>query len=101
MVTRFTQAEKCVGSFTTHIWSFDVGPISLPVSPSKFTLQSAVLQVNNFHGSHTGTSITETMQAMLIKLYIPKSYVYLVFCDIVGNVEKDNAVIGSVLGISQ
>ena len=60
---------------TTRIWSFDVCPMSLPVLPTKFTLQSAVLQVNNFYGLYTATSVTETMQARLTEWYIPRSYV--------------------------
>ncbi len=63
-------------SFTTDIWSCDATQLSLlsltahwvdTVTPSSFTLQSAVLQANEFCGSHTGKSIAESIEGMLVK----------------------------------
>ena len=61
-------------SFTTHLWSSDLCPTSLlsltacwvdTVSHSTFTLQSAVLQANEFRGSRAGTSIAEKIEETL------------------------------------
>ncbi|KAI2648703.1 Zinc finger BED domain-containing protein 4 [Labeo rohita] len=84
-------------SFTTDIWSCDSTPLSLlsltahwvdTVTPSSFTLQSAVLQANEFRGSHTGKSIAESIEGMLEKWNISKSRVHVILRDNASNMKK-------------
>ncbi|XP_057192592.1 zinc finger BED domain-containing protein 4-like [Triplophysa rosa] len=90
-------------SFTTDIWSSDAAPLSLlsltahwvdTVTPSSFTLQSAVLQANEFRGSHTGTSIAESIEGMLVKWNISKSRVHVILRDNTRNMKKAMAEMG-------
>ena len=57
------------------------------VSPSIFTLQSVVLQANEFPRSNTGTSIAQKIE-MLIKGKIPKSNIHIVLQNITGNLKE-------------
>ncbi len=84
-------------AFTTDIWSCDVTPLSLlsltahwvdTLTPSSFTLQSAVLQANEFRGSHTGKSIAESIEGMLVKWNISKSCVHVILRDNASNMKK-------------
>lgn len=84
-------------SFTTDIWSCNSTPLSLlsltahcvdTVTPSFFTLQTAVLQANEFRGLHTGKSIDESNEGMLVKWNISKSRGYVILCDNANNVKK-------------
>ncbi|XP_052393278.1 zinc finger BED domain-containing protein 4-like [Carassius gibelio] len=82
-------------SFTTDIWSSDVCPMSLLSltshwvdRESTFTPRSAVLHANEFRGSHTGTSIAEAIEEMLVKWKIPKSNVHVVLRDNASNMKK-------------
>lgn len=58
------------------------------MKPSAFAHQSVVLQANEFRRSHTGTSIAESVEGMLVKWNIPKSDVHVVFCKNASNMKK-------------
>ncbi|KAF7652659.1 hypothetical protein LDENG_00093010, partial [Lucifuga dentata] len=80
-------------SFTTNIWSSDVCPMSLLSLTSQwidscFTLQKAVLKAKQFHGSHTGDSITTATEEMLNAWKIEKSKVHVILRDNASNVIK-------------
>ncbi|KAI2649262.1 Zinc finger BED domain-containing protein 4 [Labeo rohita] len=58
----------------------------LRLDPAVFT--NAVLQANEFRGSHTGKSIAESIEGMLVKWNISKSRVHVILRDSASNMKK-------------
>ncbi|KAI2666682.1 Zinc finger BED domain-containing protein 4 [Labeo rohita] len=71
-------------SFTTDIWSCD----STPLSCQHTGWTHAVLQANEFRSSHTGKSIAESIEGMLVKWNISKSRVHVILHDNASNMKK-------------
>ncbi|XP_072569011.1 zinc finger BED domain-containing protein 4-like [Paramormyrops kingsleyae] len=86
-------------SFTTDIWSSDVCPISLLSLTvhwldTSCTPHSAMLQAKNFHGSHTGETISAAIKQMLDQWRIPLCNVHVILTDNARNMKRAMAILG-------
>lgn len=82
-------------SFTTDIWSSDVGVcpmtlLSLTVHwlDTSCSPHSAMLQAKNFHGSHTGDTISAAIKEMLHQWHILLTKVHAILRDNASNMKK-------------
>ena len=86
-----SQGDKFPISFTTDIWTREVGGDSLIswtahcINPENVTREERILQVYPFPGSHTAEAIVEMITKMLDSWAIEKTRVHVVVRDIAAN----------------